>query len=184
MGPDRQHQHCLQHFKTKCRVKPLRLFISHKVFGLGTGNREWWDQDSGLTIWLGPTDYFLQRAKHNIRDSSWGRWLTLTQNYASIPHILLSSQHRTVLTLIRYDGKVSLKCPPDRSNCRNILLMTFCQVCCWAWPGPRCGPPTTAPTSCPRRASPARTRSPAATMPTLRLPVSSSMCAFKSPSWK
>ena len=134
------------------------IFISHKVFGLGTGNREWWDQDSGLTIWLGPTDYFLQRAKHNIRDSSWGRWLTLTQNYASIPHILLSSQHRTVLTLIRYDGKVSLKCPPDRSNCRNILLMTSCQVCCWAWPGPRCGPPTTAPTSCPRRASPARTR--------------------------
>ena len=146
MGPDRQHQHYLQHFKTKCRVKLLHLFISLKVFGLGTGNREWWDQDSGLTILLGPTDYFLQRAKQNIPVSSWG-WL-LTQDYTPIPHFsTLSIELFWLWSVMSF--KLSL---------RNLLLMTFCQVCCWAWPGPRWGPLTTAPTSCQRRASPARTR--------------------------
>ena len=58
------------------------------------------------------------------------------------------------------------------------------QACWRAWRTPKSGHPTIHLTDYLRRASPARTRSPAATMPTLRHPVSSSTFASKSPSWR
>ena len=106
-----------------------------------------------------------------IRTQAWqfclGQLITSSRGQSKISQLAAEDDcwHKTILlSLTSHFSTLSIELfwlwsvMSFKLSLRNLLLMTFCQVCCWAWPGPRCGPLTTAPTSCQRRASPARTR--------------------------